>query len=573
VKALSDIYQRFIEADEALLLRLMQAFIAIAIILYLVPYLILGAGNHWMIWDNLDSNYVAYKVLIESGTLFASNATIIEQPLGGVARGTMASEFDAFVWLYILFGPEGAYIVNRILMVLVGFIGMYLLLRRHVIKEDGDEVVRLGVSLCFALLPFYPFGGLSVAGMPLALYAMLEIRNRNHSWWNWAVVVLYPFYSSLVLSGFFFLFLVMVIWLCDVLRRKSILPLFLALAVMSLFYVFTHYRIFIDFLVSPNSVSHRIEFVIFYQSSLKEALKETLSIFIGGVGHAHSLQQYYILPLISLSVFLMLPRSKNDRKRWLFWLIMIALGSIASFSGFKSTPMVSAILAPIWAVLPLQLDRFYFLYPLLWMLALALVLTTLRRHAPILGLVVIAVVVLQSAYAFRHHELIWNHSTPSVGQFLAKEQFAEIQEYIGRPLNTYRVASLGIHPSVSLYNGFHTLDGYWSNYSLSYKHAFREVIAGELEKNVDIKRYFDDWGSRVYLFNSTTGTDMLVRAGNGIIIRELGYNWNAFYDLGGRYLLSAVEIDISTNPNLMFEGKFEDSASAWDVYLYRVTSL
>ena len=80
----------------------------------------------------------------------------------------MASEFDAFFWLYILFGPKGAYIFNRILMTIVGFIGMHQLLRRHIIKEEGDEIVRLGVSLSFALLPFWPFGGLSVAGMPLA---------------------------------------------------------------------------------------------------------------------------------------------------------------------------------------------------------------------------------------------------------------------------------------------------------------------------------------------------------------------------------------------------------------------
>ena len=132
----------------------------------------------------------------------------------------------------------------------------------------------------------------------------------------------------------------------------------------------------------------------------------------------------------------------------------MSIGAIALFYGFQLTPPVSSILILIKSMLPMQLDRFYFLYTMFWMLVFALVLSTLRHHAPSLRFVIILVVVLQSAYAFRHHEVIANRNSPSVGQFLAKEQFAEIKEYIGKPLNTFRVASLGIHPSVSLYNGF-----------------------------------------------------------------------------------------------------------------------
>ena len=567
------LYNSFLDGDDTVILRAMQVFAVCAASIYLAPYIFLGSNNHWMIWDNLDSNFVAYKVLIESGALFASNTTIIEQPLGGVPRGTMPSEFDAFVWLYKLFGPEGAYVANRILMTVIGFFGMYLLLRRHIIKENGDEIVRLGVSLCFALLPFWPFGGLSVAGMPLALYAMLEIRNQDHSWWNWAVVALYPFYSNLVLSGFFFLVLVTAIWLYDFTRRKSVLPLFGALAVMSVFYVFTHYRLFIDFLFGSSFVSHRMDFGASSEESFLEAAKNTLGIFLQGQAHSHSLQRFIILPLCASCAFLMLPRKKDDWRKWLFWLIMIALGGIALFHGFKSTPIVLEILAPIKAVLPMQFDRFYFLYPLLWTLAFALVLSVLKAQARLLKLLVFAVVLLQAAVAFKYHELIANRDSPSVGEFLAEKQFSEIQGYIGQPLDTYRVASIGIHPSVSLYNGFHTLDGYWGNYPLGHKQAFRDIIAGELEKDGILEKYFDDWGSRVYLFNDQTGKNMVIRAGNEVKLENLNYNWNKFYGLGGRFVLSAVEIDVSSDPQLTLAKKFSDTASAWDVYLYKVGKL
>jgi hypothetical protein len=574
VKLLNDFYIAFVAADEAILLRLMRTLTAVAIMIYLGIYLMLGSSAHWIVPDNLDSNFVAYKILIESGALFASNGTIIDQPLGGIPRSTMASEFDVLVWLYMLFGPEGAYILNRILMTIVGFIGMHQLLRRHIIKEDGDEIVRMGVSLCFALLPFWPLGGLSVAGMPLALSAMLEIRNRNHSWWNWVIVVLYPFYSSLILSGFFFLVLVTVIWLYDLASRKRVLSLFGAIVVMSLFYVLTHYRLFIEFLLDTSFISHRLEFKPFYQSSLKEAVKESFDYFIGGqLAHAPSLHRYFIMPLTVISIFLMLPRSKIDQNRLLYWQIMIALCSIAMFAGFKNFPIVSTIMASIWNVMPMQFDRFYFLSPLLWMLSFSLVLSTLRQHSSSLGLLIIAVVVLQLGYTFRHHEVFYFRNSPSISQYFAKEQFADIKEHIGKPLNTYRVASLGIDPSVSLYNGFYTIDGYFANYPLSYKYAFREIIANELEKDFKLKQYFDDWGSRVYLFNTQTGQDMMISAGSERKLQELRLDWNAFYDLGGRYLFSAVEIDIQTNPSLIYEGKFEDLSSAWDIYLYRVTSI
>lgn len=87
----------------------------------------------------------------------------------------------------------------------------------------------------------------------------------------------------------------------------------------------------------------------------------------------------------------------------------------------------------------------------------------------------------------------------------------EIDDAIGRDKSTYRVAHLGISPAPSLMHGFYTVDGYSNNYSLEYKHRFREVIAEELEKNEEVRVYFDLWGNRCYLFNSITGNYMQLK--------------------------------------------------------------
>lgn len=556
--------------DSAQLTTLMALLTLVVMAIYLFPYLVMGGNGKWMIWDNLDGGYVAYKILLESGLLFAPNSTIVEQPLGGALRGTLPSELDAFVWLYALLGPEGAYIVNRLIMSIVGFIGMYLLLSRHVLLGKEDVPVAIGVALCFAILPFWPFGGLSVAGQPLVLYALLNIRQGGLNWPNWLIIILYPFYSSLILSGFFFLVMVSCIWMYDVVRRRVSFSFLFAIATIAFFYIVSHYRIFLDFMLPTEYISHRVEFSSSGYSSLKESIRNTAGFFYGGQAHAHSLQSFIILPLLGMVLIYVL-FSAEIRLRKLFTIIGVVLVGISIFYGFKSYPSVALVMDPIKSLIPMQFDRFYFLAPMLWMLIFAIALKALTSSSPPLRLVLIAVIGLQVLYSFTKHEFIANRGSPTVSHFFAERQFADVRDYIGLPVNEYRVATIGIHPSVTLFNGFYTLDGYWANYPVEYKHRFREIIAEELEKDNSLMQYYDNWGSRVYMFNGVTGKNMVIRAGNDIVIENLNFDWDAFYDLGGRFLLSAVQIESATSSQLEFVEKFIDAQSAWDIYLYKIT--
>ena len=79
----------------------------------------------------------------------------------------------------------------------------------------------MGTALAFAFTPFWPSGMLSTLGMPLALWAFLNIRNGEKSWKNYLVLTLLPFYSSIVLGFFFFLSAMGLFWISDVLRGKG----------------------------------------------------------------------------------------------------------------------------------------------------------------------------------------------------------------------------------------------------------------------------------------------------------------------------------------------------------------
>ena len=86
-----------------------------------------------------------------------------------------------------------------------------------------------------------------------------------------------------------------------------------------------------------------------------------------------------------------------------------------------------------------------------------------------------------------HYRVI--HHTPTFQEFYAEELFQEIDQFIGLPKSSYRVASIGLHPAVSQYNGFYTLDTYNNFYPLTYKYEFRKIITKELEKSGVLRRY------------------------------------------------------------------------------------
>ena len=95
---------------------------------------------------------------------------------------------------------------------------------------------------------------------------------------------------------------------------------------------------------------------------------------------------------------------------------------------------------------------------------------------------------------------------PSYKEFYDENLFDIIEKSISTSKRTnYNIVCIGLSPSILEYNGYHTLDGYFYQYPLSYKHKFRKIIEKELEKSSLLKSYYDDWGSRCYIFSSELG--------------------------------------------------------------------
>ncbi|MFW9869663.1 MAG: DUF6044 family protein, partial [Candidatus Thorarchaeota archaeon] len=156
-----------------------------------------------------------------------------------------------------------------------------------------------------AILPIYPPGGLSIPSLPLALYVFLNIKANKATRMDWLILILIPFYSSIVFSYLFFLTMMGILWLWNVLRNRDWgLKFFGATVLMTIEFMIVEYRLLLG-VFFEGFVSHRTEFELL-DTSLFQSLANGLDNFIRGQYHAPSLHGVIIFFAIALAVILIL---------------------------------------------------------------------------------------------------------------------------------------------------------------------------------------------------------------------------------------------------------------------------
>ena len=307
--------------------------LAVAVIfIYLSPLYIMGQDAHVLILDNVDGAVASLKILAESGQIFGSMHSTISEVMNGLPRNTFGTEFNLQVFLYWVLPPFIAYVANLTLVHLMAFLGMFLLLRRYVLPQKRNEVMAVGVALAFALLPFWPLGGLSVAGQPLVLYAFMNIRSKMDSKTDWIILALVPFYSSLVFSFSFFLLMMGLWWMYDLVSMRKVNTRFLAaIFFMGLVFLLVEYRLIYNTFFDPGFVSIRSEFPLSRIPDKWVAMNTSIKNFLSGQYHAASLQMLVIIPSVALALLLAVIKRKFPAT--LFGLLFIA-GIISIWYGF-----------------------------------------------------------------------------------------------------------------------------------------------------------------------------------------------------------------------------------------------
>jgi len=539
------------------------------LVVYLSPLIILGQDSHVRIHDHLESTFVLLKLLAESGQIFGQHDTIIPNILNGLPRSSISTEFNVRVWMVYFFGPFPAYLLNQIFIRVVALFGMYLLLTRHVLGMEKKSL-SLGVSLAFSVLPHFSGIGLSVASQPLVLSSFLLIRRGIGRWTDWLVISLIPFYSSLYYSFFWLIFAMSLVWAYDLfIEKKFNKKFFGAIVLMSTVFLLVEYRLIYMMIFDSGFTSVRTDFrtpdepPFFY--GVYKIIVRTLERFALNGSFNNSLQTFFIMPAAVIGLFILFDRRVKEYKLP-FSLALIFL-SCLGFVTYKSGLMTP--LKENFYFLKISYPYFIFLEPLLWFIVFALSLQLIVNYSRKGTLIALVLVSLQVLYGFFYHDEIQKMRKPSYREFYSQDLFKKIRDYIGKRSETYRVVSIGLHPAVSIYNGFYTLDGYYPNYPLAHKKAFRKIIAGEIKKSKGIQMAFDDYGGRCYIFSSELElSNSLYTKNKNSVIKNLDFNTQAFFEMGGRYIISSVEVKNYRENNWELLKVFEDNTSPWRIFLY-----
>lgn len=555
------------------------------------PYFILKEGSVFPVHDQLDETLLTY--VLNARHLTAGGSDIFPEPLGGLNASGMQPSAVLFIPLYRILPVFTAFVVQFFIVSLSGFLGMY-----GSVKEiTGSSILATAAAGCFCLLPIQPVYGLSVLGVPLLLYCFLCLYQRKHIAESFIGILFFGLTTHLVLIGYVVLgfWLFAILWMLK--NRQHARWIYIGFMWLTGIYVCVNYSLFKELLFGKSDyVSHREELVN-HGAPFWETAR---GLFLDSAQHAPSLHRGLILPIAVMLILGAIFRKRLDKsgriKLLASWLGMTVLVGIAVMYGICLSPAVADLKNSCSGFLRyFQVERFYWLYPAGWHLEFALCFSLwwsfgnegtetaagAKLHAPMVKLLVLIALLmptmrrieLDSNFYLNVNQI--NNGSGITGyitweSYYAEDLMNELEAVIGRDMSTYRVAHLGMSPAPSLMHGFYTVDGYSNNYSLEYKHMFRRAIEKELVKNEQTRLYFDQWGSRCYLFNGTTGNAWMLGKTLGIKYENLEFDMEALKELGCEYIFSSGEILDSEKMGLTFMGYYETEISYWGVWLYQL---
>lgn len=560
---------------------------------FCLPYCVIGTRSYVWLHDQLDGEVLNY--IYHAKYLF-SGMKVIPEFMNGMPADAMTPPAPMGVLFYKLLPPFAAFAVMHTFIVIVGYIGMFLLTA----EITGHPVIPFLTACLFVYLPFMPVYGLTILGQPLLAWGCWQIYSGKKKYFGFASVLLYTVFSSFVLVGFAvmgFLFLVIA---CSFFydrktglqkgQRRRTWRLVLAWCLMALVYILCNFRLVVSIIGENGSGTalHREEMVLSGITDLGGYFKE---IFVDGGGNYAPTYSIVIaffsgIVLVLYTIQAVLSKRKfSFSGRLLFLLYGIILLVIGCACFWKSMPVTAFRMSMGGSLKTFQMDRVIWLLPVLWYVSFALSLEivlcewkrgiVVRFAAAAVSFVLTAHLIFPNspichnlklmAFPDTYHLIGWD-------EYYACDIFSQIDEFIGKEKSSYRTASLGITPAAALYNGFYCLDGYSNLYSLDYKHEFRKIIERELEKYDAMRIYFDTWGNRCYLFTAETGNNMQIPKYSDMSYKDLELNTGQMYKMGARYLFSAIRIDNAAEMGLelMREEPFSTSESYYAVYLYEI---
>ena len=560
----------------------------IGVLIMAIPYVILREGSIFNYHDELDGELLTY--ILGAKHLFDGN--IYPEFMGGMDKTALTPPAPGAVLLFCVLPPMAALVAMQLIGSLIGYIGMY----GCVFRLTDNRIAAIFTGLCYAYLPFLPVYGLSQYGLPLLLYVCLLLKDGAGGYkkvLSYLYVLVYALNSSLVLVGYAVLAFVCIWGIVDLMRKRNGRPLLAAAVLMLTVYLLINYRLLGEILLGNAAwVSHKTEYTYGIGSFFPYFLESFL------YNREHSGDDHVIwLLLIAFGCLCTFTsgRKGGEKKensvrdrRIITGCILFALFA-SVFTALWCSPFVVSIRNTMGALGSFQANRIMWMVPCAWYIGLGAAIGEIwtaakGKKALILRGVLVLYAVAGGALILYHSEVKPNvmklvksdYHTITYADYYGIGVMNQAIEYLASigdgDLSKFRVASLGIDPVASLYHGFYTLDGYSNNYSLDYKHAFRRIIAPELDRSEYLTQYFDEWGNRCYLFSAEIPGYYTVEK-HGFFFSDYQFDKQAFEEMGGKYILSAAYILNAEEIGLELlnvDHPFETEESYYYIYIYRI---
>ncbi|MDR2598874.1 MAG: DUF6044 family protein [Oscillospiraceae bacterium] len=565
--------------------------ITAVILIAIIPLFYYGKDSIIPIHDNLDSTIPWLKMLKENGLLFALNSPT--NVMGDMSTAYFIHHsFNLLYILYAIFDVFTAHIIGYVIKIIAGYISMYLLLR-YILPSDKNRAIIKLVSLAFALLPSVPLYWLAIDTVPLLCFVFLVfMKQADKIDKKIFLLLLFPLLSSFGFIGFFLLTLwVLCTIIVCIINKKVNLNLVIGFFMLIIGYVVVDIRVFYNTLFLNEPTNRSI--FDFGSMSLREVFNDIptrwFDNFITSYQAPH-LAQYIVIPVIFivltaiiLRIFCKINKDQiqlEDKTLTAYCtkIIILLIVSIifASISTLYNSGIVHSIINTVFPFLRgfhwyriILFNRVLFYIGFAYVLTILLLIfkyKLLRFFVFSLTLVQIIFIILYPTFNNYSRNLIQYRDR----QFLTYNEFFSVDlfTYIKEDLqyNGEGVAALGYHPSVLMYSGFSTVDGYLSFYPLARMIAFREVIAPQLERNPEQRRYFDGGGIRMYLYNDDLSYQPTRTKAEHPV--NLYINTEAFRNLGGVYILSRAEISNADELELTFINSYSKDDSVYDIFVY-----
>lgn len=454
------------------------------LIVLTLPFLLLGTTAYVKIDHNLDSIFVNFHLL-------KSGINLIQLP-------------------FYLTSSFYAYVINLLIVRLIGFWGMWLLAKDYLLTNQiGYSLV---LAVLFALIPTQTLYGLSILGQPILVWAFLNLMHEKYYKLNWIVICVFPFYTQIGMSFLFVGSLLIAYAFWKLIAQNKVNPYyFLGLIIMAVLYAISNFQLLTSFKVeevSQNLVANEVGL------SFLSILKNALLIGLKGVPETSS---FWAIPIYLLTLLALIFKREQPSRTFYVFGCTIIIGIIAFF--YASYPWLIDILKDFVPILPsFHLAHFVVLIPLLWFMLLALAVQRVKMASWFVYLLIISqgiLIVKDNTELVENSLRVANVSrqAPSFETYFSAQLFQSTKAYIARPMDTYQVVSLGLPASVLQYNGFQTKE-----------------TTQQLSKSYTTQ------------------------------LKEFGIS----------YIISAESIENSETLGLEFEKEFIREDAYWDIYLYKL---